>query len=173
MVDVQERLAAAMPKDDMERLLRSARLLIETAALLKVPIVVSEQYPKGLGPTVDPLASRLRELGVVPIDKLDFDAASEPRIARAIEAARPRAIIVLGMETHICVFQTARELARLGYATYVVGDACVSRQKDHHAAGLRLAERAGAVVTVGETVAFDWVGRAGTDAFRAVSKLMK
>jgi nicotinamidase-related amidase len=173
VVDVQERLAGAMQQDDMDRLRKSARLLIETAALLKVPMVVSEQYPKGLGPTVDPLGSRLRELGITPIDKLDFDAAREPRVARAIEAVHPRSVIVFGMETHICVFQTARELTRRGYATYVVSDACASRQKDHHAVGLRLAERAGAFVTVGETVAFDWIARAGTDAFRAVSKLMK
>jgi nicotinamidase-related amidase len=173
VVDVQERLAAAMQKDDVDRTLKNARLLTETAALLNVPIVVTEQYPKGLGPTADPLGARLRELGVVPIDKIDFDAASEPRVARAIEAACPRAVVLFGMETHICVFQTARELTRLGYATYVVGDACASRQTEHHEVGLRLAERAGAVVTVAEAVVFDWVGRAGTQAFRAVSKLVK
>jgi nicotinamidase-related amidase len=77
------------------------------------------------------------------------------------------------METHICVFQTARELVRRGYATYVAGDGVCSRTEENRAAGLALCRDAGATVTVAEAVAFDWVGRAGTDAFKAVSKLVK
>jgi nicotinamidase-related amidase len=173
LVDIQERLAAAMPADAMERLVGNARILVEAAAAMQVPILVSEQYPKGLGPTVEPLAARLRELGVVPVDKLQFDASSEPRLSRALAQSQARAIVVLGMETHICVLQTARELVRRGYATHVVADACASRREENRAIGLRLCERAGAFVTSAETVAFDWVERAGTDAFRAVSKLVR
>src|ERR1700722_17763240 len=98
IVDVQERLAAAMPAEAMDRLVSNALLLVEAAAVLKVPIVVSEQYPKGLGPTVPRLAARLKELGVAPIDKVSFDASSEPRIARALADSHARAIVVLGME---------------------------------------------------------------------------
>jgi nicotinamidase-related amidase len=173
LVDVQERLAAAMPPASMDRLVANARLLVESAAAMHIPIVVSEQYPKGLGPTVAPLASRLAELGVVPIDKLVFDASSEPRIARAVSDSRARSIVLLGMETHICVMQTARELVRRGYVTHVVADACASRREENREVGLRLCERAGAFVTSAETVAFDWVERAGTDAFRTVSKLVR
>jgi nicotinamidase-related amidase len=174
IVDVQERLAAAMAPDAMERLVKNAGILIEAAAQLAVPIVASEQYPKGLGPTVEPLLGRLRALGVTPIDKLDFDATSEPRIAQAILGRGPkRAVVVAGMETHVCVFQTARELTRRGLVTYVAGDACASRTEENRRAGLSLCERAGAILTVTESVAFDWVGRAGTDAFRAASKLVR
>ena len=173
IVDVQERLAAAMLAEAMDRLVSNALLLVEAAAVLKVPIVVSEQYPKGLGPTVPRLAARLKELGVAPIDKVSFDASSEPRIARALADSHARAIVVLGMETHICVMQTARELVRRGHITHVVADACVSRREENRAIGLRLCERAGAFVTSAETVAFDWVERAGTDAFRTVSKLVR
>jgi nicotinamidase-related amidase len=173
VVDVQERLASAMPPDAMERLVANARLLVEAAAAMNVPILVSEQYPKGLGPTVEPLGARLRELGVAPVDKLCFDASSEPRLSRALADAQVRSVVVLGMETHICVLQTARELVRRGYATHVVADACASRREDNRAIGLRLCERAGAFVTSAETVAFDWVERAGTDAFRVVSKLVR
>jgi nicotinamidase-related amidase len=77
------------------------------------------------------------------------------------------------METHICVFQTARELARRGIAVHVVADAVVSRREENRALGLGLCERAGALVTPTETVVFDWLGRAGSDAFKAISKLVR
>ena len=173
LVDVQERLVAAMPAEAASRLAKNARLLVEAAAVVGVPILASEQYPKGLGPTIGPLGARLRELGVQPFDKLDFDASSEPRLSRALALSQARNVVVLGMETHVCVFQTARELVRRGYGTHVVADACASRTEENRAIGLRLCERAGAFVTSAETVAFDWVERAGTDAFRAVSRLVR
>src|SRR5215472_67370 len=96
IVDVQERLAAAMPEDSMARLVKNATILLEAAAQTHVPVVASEQYPKGLGPTVEPLAKRLRALSAAPIDKLVFDAASEPRLARAIESTGARSVVVAG-----------------------------------------------------------------------------
>jgi nicotinamidase-related amidase len=173
LVDVQERLAAAMPDPSRERLVANATILLEAARVLGVTTLASEQYPKGLGRTLAPLAAKLDEMGVEPIDKLAFDACGEGRIALALAEASPRAVVVLGMETHVCVFQTARELARRGYDTYVVSDAVASRREENRAAGLELCARAGATVTVTETVAFDWLERAGTEAFKAVSKLVK
>lgn len=173
LVDVQERLAAAMPKDALARLVTNATILLEAARVLKVPVLATEQYPKGLGKTLPELASRLEEMGALPIEKLDFDAAGEPRFARKLAELTPRAAVVMGMEAHVCVFQTARELVRRGYETYVVGDAVASRREENRLAGLALAERAGAIPTVTETVAFDWLERAGTDAFKQVSKLVR
>jgi nicotinamidase-related amidase len=173
VVDVQERLAAVMPLDAMARLVASTLLLLETARLLNVPVLASEQYPKGLGPTIAPLADKLRALGVQPIDKLGFDACSEPRLARALADRAPRAVVVTGMETHVCVFQTARELARRGHDVHVVADAVTSRREENRVLGLALCERAGAFATPAETVVFDWLGRAGTDEFKAISKLMR
>jgi nicotinamidase-related amidase len=173
VVDVQERLAAAMPQAAMDRLLAGAAVLLESARLLGVPVVVSEQYPKGLGPTVAPIAQRLAAMGVTPIDKMSFDACSELRIARAIGSAAPRSVVVAGMETHICVFQTARELVRLGYDVHVASDAVASRREEHRERGLELCERAGAYATPVETIAFDWLGRAGSDEFKAISKMLK
>jgi nicotinamidase-related amidase len=173
VVDVQERLADAMPKESLEKLIKNTRLLLQTSNLLGVPVLASEQYPKGLGPTIAPILELLAQRGIAPIDKLDFDAASEPRISSQIGRFAPRSIVLVGIETHICVFQTARELVRRGHVVHVVSDAVTSRTEDNHAAGLRLSERAGAVITVAEAVAFDWVGRAGTDTFRAVSRLVR
>jgi nicotinamidase-related amidase len=173
VVDVQERLAAAMPAAAIERVVKNTCILVEAAHRLGVPIVLSEQYPKGLGHTVSSLESALSAVGVEPIDKLTFDACGEPRIARAIADHAPRAVVVAGVEAHVCVFQTARELVRRRFAAHVVGDATASRSEENRAIGLALCERAGAVVTGTETVVFDWLERAGTDLFRAVSKLVR
>ncbi len=173
VVDVQEKLAAAMPPEVLARLVDNTGILLETARLLGMPVVVSEQYPKGLGPTVGALAQRLAPLGVTPFAKTTFDACSDLAIARAISDRAPRAVVVVGMESHVCVFQTARELVKRRYATYVVGDAVASRREENRTLGLGLAERAGAVITGTETVAFDLLERAGTDAFKAISKLIR
>lgn len=173
VVDLQERLAAAMPSQQLETVTANTSILLDAAARLGVTTLVSEQYPKGLGPTIPPLATRLHAMAVTPLAKTEFDACEDPAIARAIASLSPRAVVVVGMEAHVCVFQTARELVRRGYATYVVGDAVASRREENRAAGLSLCERAGAIVTVTETVCFDWVKAAGTDDFKAVSKLVR
>ncbi len=173
VVDVQEKLAAAMPPDALDTLLKNTAILLETAKVLGVPVVASEQYPKGLGPTVSAVAERLSALGVAPMAKLTFDACSDLSIARAISDRDPRTVVIVGMESHVCVFQTARELVKRGHATYVVTDAVASRREENRRLGLTLAERAGAVLTGTETVAFDLLGTAGSDAFKAISKLIR
>jgi nicotinamidase-related amidase len=173
VVDVQERLAAAMPPDALDRVVQNTGILLDAAKILGVGVVASEQYPKGLGPTVAPIAAKLTDLGVTPIPKMSFDACSELGVARALAALSPRAVVVVGMEAHVCVFQTARELAHRGYATYVIADAVASRREDNRVLGLSLCEKAGAVVAPTESVVFDLLERAGTDAFKAVSKLVK
>jgi nicotinamidase-related amidase len=173
LVDVQERLAAAMPEAAMAELIKNTEVLLAAAAALKIPVLASEQYKKGLGPTVSPLRERLADMGVSPIEKLSFDACGEPQFARALADLNVRSAVVVGMESHICVFQTARELVHRGYATYVVQDAVISRTEENRVAGLKLAERAGAIPTVTEAVAFDWLGRAGTDDFKTISKLVR
>jgi len=171
VVDVQEKLAAAMPKDALDRLVKNTCILLEAARLLGVRVVATEQYPKGLGKTLAPIAEKLPG---PPIEKLDFSALDEPHVAHALNApSRPRAVVVTGMESHVCVFQSARDLATRGYATYVVEDAVASRREENRLAGLELAQRAGAIRTVTETVAFDWIRRAEGDTFKAISKLVR
>jgi nicotinamidase-related amidase len=173
VVDIQEKLAPAMEAGALERVLANTVILLEMARLFSMPVLASEQYPKGLGLTVAPVRAKLDELGVKPIAKMDFDACGEPAFARALSSLAPRAAIVVGIEAHVCVFQTARELVRRGIATYVVADAVASRRGENRTAGLSLCERAGAVVTVTEAVAFDVVRHAGTDTFKAISKLVR
>jgi nicotinamidase-related amidase len=173
IVDVQERLAAAMPPATMDRLVANAVILLEMARLLGVRVLVSEQYPKGLGATVARIGDELRALGIAPTEKLTFDASSEPRIARALADRAPQAVVLVGLEVHVCVFQTARELVRRGLDVRVVADAVASRSEENRVLGLALCERAGAIAMPTEAVAFDWLGRAGTDEFKAASKLLR
>jgi nicotinamidase-related amidase len=173
LVDLQERLAAAMTGEARARVEKTARILLEAARLLGVKTLATEQYPKGLGPTVPQVAELLRGLGVQPIEKLDFCACDEPVFSSAVEASRAKSVVLLGMETHICVFQTARELAARGLDVHVVADGCASRAEENRAAGLALAAKAGATITVAETVVFDWLGRAGSEEFKQISRLVR
>ncbi len=170
VVDVQERLAAAMPKDTLERLVANVGIVLDAAKHLGVHVLASEQYPRGLGPTLAAIAEKLPS---PPMPKMTFDACSDLAIARALESLAPRTVIVAGMESHVCVFQTARELVKRGHRTIVLADAVASRREENRALGLALCEKVGAAIAPTETVLFDLLERAGTDAFKAVSKLVR
>ncbi|HKQ69172.1 MAG TPA: isochorismatase family protein [Polyangiaceae bacterium] len=173
VIDVQEALVYAMPPARMEGVTRAIQVLVAAAARLGAPILWTEQYPKGLKATIAPLAEKLAEAGARPIEKTSFSACDAPAFVEALEKAAPSAVIVVGMESHVCVYQSVRDLALRGLDVYVASDAVVSRRDEDRAAGLALCERAGAVVTTAETVVFDWLRRAGTDEFRALSKLVR
>lgn len=173
VVDVQERLLPALPPEATAEVNRSLGILLEAARLLSIPVLATEQYPKGLGPTVGPLRERLEGLGVRPIEKSTFSAMGEPAFVAALDALGPRHVVVVGVEAHICVALTVRDLAAAGREVLVPFDGVASRRDDHRRAGLALCERAGAQVTTTETLVFDWLGRAGTDAFRALSKAVR
>ena len=173
VVDVQEKLSAAMPAEALASTVKNIGILLDGAKALGVRVVASEQYPRGLGPTVTEVAQRLDGLGVTPMSKMTFDACSDLTIARVLSDLAPRSVVVVGMESHVCVFQTARELVRRGYATYVVADAVISRRDDNRRIGLALSERAGAIPTATETVLFDLLAEAGSDAFKTISRLVR
>jgi nicotinamidase-related amidase len=173
VIDVQDRLAAAMPADRMQRLVRGVGVLLEAAKLLGVSVIATEQYPKGLGPTLPEIGAKLAEMGSVPVEKTAFSAAGAPAFVEGVERALPDAVIVVGMEAHVCVYQTVRDLTARGVSVLVPVDAVVSRREDDRSVGIALCERAGAIPTTVETVVFDWLERAGTDSFRAISKLLR
>jgi nicotinamidase-related amidase len=169
VVDIQERLAAAMAPEVIERVVKNTTILIEAAHRLGLPIAVSQQYPKGLGPTLPAIEAALASAPGgrrIAFDKLEFSAAAH------VPADRDQ-WIVCGMETHVCVYQTARGLVDRGRAVHVVVDAACSRTKQSWQIGLGLCERAGAFLTTTEACVFDLLERAGTDDFKALSKLVK
>jgi nicotinamidase-related amidase len=172
LVDWQERLCAAMPPDVLAANQRKAEILLDGARAAGVPVLASEQYPQGLGPTVASLRERL-DAERPAIEKRDFSCADVPEFVFALAALGRRSVVLAGMESHICVFQTARGLRRLGYEVAVATDAVVSRRKADFRAALGLYDACGAVPTSVEAVLFDWVRRAEGDVFKAVSRLVR
>jgi nicotinamidase-related amidase len=177
VIDVQERLAAAMPPTQMAELIRATTVLIDAATRLGARVLATEQYPAGLGATVAPVAAELSHAGVTPIAKVEFSACDnhdfDRAFARVLQAQRARAVIVVGMEAHVCVFQTVRDLAARGIDVFVPLDGVASRKDDHRAAGIDLCRAAGATITTMETVVFDWLRSAGTDTFKHLSKRIR
>ena len=171
-VDVQERMSAAIPAELLLRMRKNAAILLRGAAALGVPVLVSEQYKKGLGETLPDLVAAL-PAGTRQLEKLEFSAWAAASIAQAILDSGRSQLIVFGMETHICVFQTVRDLCHTGFTVHVPHDAVASRDPENQRLGLVLAERAGAVVTAVETVLFDLLHRAGSPEFKAISALVK
>ena len=170
VVDMQEKLAAAMA--ERNRVIANARKLILTGLRLGVPMVVTEQYPKGLGPTVPELVEDLAEQ-YAPIEKLAFGCCSEPAYMERLEASGRKRIILCGMETHVCVLQTCMVLLENGMDVHVAADAVCSRDPEHRQIGLDQMAQAGAVITCVEAVVFQLLGRAGTPEFKDVLKFVK
>ena len=176
VVDIQERLAPAMPESVLAQLVRNTTILIEAAKRLALPIVASQQYPKGLGATIVPIEAALATANASRLhrfDKLEFSASSAPAFTALAPALDRDQWIVCGMEAHVCVYQTARGLTGRGYQAHVVADAVSSRTSANWRIGLGLAEKAGAVITSTEVCVFDLLERAGSDDFKAMSKLIK
>lgn len=176
VVDEQERLAVAMRH--RESVLAATVGLVRTATLVGVPMVVTRQYPKGLGDLEPALTDALAVAGasnarVGRADKCTFDCFGEPEFARAFAATGRTQLVLVGMETHICITQTALSAMRAGLDVHVVADACCSRDDVNHALGLDRLRAAGATVTVAESVMYEFVGEAGTDEFRALLGIVK
>ena len=142
VIDVQEKLAAAMPTEAEARLEKNTAVLIRAARRLGLPIVATEQYPKGLGQIVP----GLRELLDEPMEKMEFSCGASKPIARRIVTSGRKQVIVAGMEAHVCVFQTVRDLLRGEFAVFVAEDAVLSRTEANRQVGLRLCEKAGAIL---------------------------
>jgi nicotinamidase-related amidase len=176
IIDVQERLAAVMSSRDAvtDACVRLAR----TAALVGVPIVATRQYPQGLGPTEAAIESVLLHLAeegatVLGVDKTTFDCTVEPEFVDALGATTRRQAIIAGMETHICVTQTALSLVARGFEVQVVADGCCSRDRAMHDVALDRLRAAGVGVTTSESAMYELVGRAATDEFRALLAIVK
>jgi nicotinamidase-related amidase len=168
VVDIQERLLPAM--HESEACLAAAGRTVEVCRVLDVPIVATEQYPAGLGPTCPVIRERWGD--VQPVEKMRFSACVEPVVARLRELGR-QAVLVTGIEAHVCVQQSVLELLALGYRVYVCADAVSSRRTLDRDLGLQRMRDVGAVVTTTESVIFELTGQAGTEAFKRILKIVK
>ena len=178
VIDIQERLSLAMQAEELAAVVRNSIILIETAKEFNLPVVWSEQYPKGLGTTLPAIREALPP-GSQPLAKLSFSCCGEPAIQSVLDAMsavsspQGRDLILCGIETHVCVLQTALDLLRQGRRVFVAGDAVCSRAAFNHQTGLALMRQAGAVIGSTEIFAFGMLGAAGSERFKRISKLVK
>ena len=169
IIDIQERLAPVMKVRDS--VVRNCLHLIELATTYGIPIVVTEQYPKGLGKTVGEIREALQDYS--PIEKLTFSCCEEPSFLSEMKKFGKDSVILTGMETHVCVLQTCIGLLHEGFHVHLVKDAACSRSKENWKTSVEFMRDAGAVVTCTETVLFQVLHIAGTEEFKAISKRIK
>jgi len=169
VIDVQEKLARTIY--EREKLIDNLQRLIKGAQVFEVPIIVTEQYPQGLGVTVPEIAPLLA--GNSPLAKVHFSCCDDAKFPADLQALGRRQVLIAGIESHICVYQTATDLLKAGYEVYVVTDTVSSRTSENRQIGLNLMERAGAVMTSTETVLFEVLKVAKGDKFKAVSQIVK
>lgn len=164
IVDVQAGLARAV--EAAASRIHRTRLLVTAARQLGVPVLVSEQYPEGLGHTDPRLVDALE--GATVLAKRAFSCWREPVLRAAIEAAGRRQVVVCGMETHVCVQQTALDLVAVGFSTHIAADAAGSRRAEDRDLGLERLRRHGCDIVTSESVVFEWLERAEGPAFKAL-----
>lgn len=170
LIDIQTRLQDVMLPDAMSVVIRNCNILATAANMLEVPVLITEQYPRGLGHTVPELAALLPD--VKPVEKTTFACTSEPKFSRQLTVDRPQ-IILAGMEAHICVLQTALGLRGNHKQVFVAEDAIISRNPANKANALARMREAGCIITNTESIVFEWLGKAEGDAFKVISRLVK
>lgn len=170
VIDMQSRLATAMSEEAMQAAVKHGSILIQTATLLGVPCILTEQYPKGLGHTLPALAGLLAN--VQPVEKTAFSCLAESRFERQLTRDHSQ-IVLMGMEAHICVLQTALDLINRGKQVLIAEDAVISRSAANKANALARMRDAGCVIANTESIVFEWLGVAEGEAFKTVSKLIR
>lgn len=172
VVDIQEKLLP--PIHEKERLVRNSQLLLRLAGILKIPVVATTQYAKGLGKTVPEIASLLPPADE-PIDKLRFGCFASPEFCSALKAqpGRRNTVLLCGMETHICVMQTALGALEQGYLVHVASDAVGSRSEWNWKVGLERMRAAGALISSTEMIIYELLGGSGTAEFKQMLQYLK
>jgi nicotinamidase-related amidase len=170
IVDMQDRLAGVMAPDALAATIKNCGILLQAAKLLEIPTLYTEQYPQGLGPTLSYLTQWLAP--ETRVEKTSFSCCEESEFCALMDDTRPQ-VVLAGMETHICVLQTALQLQEMHHQVFVVEDAVISRNPANKANALDRLRQAGVIVTNTESVAFEWIKVAEGDTFKAISRLVR
>ena len=170
IIDIQERLLNATFNKDA--LIKRAAIMAHAATTLGIPIVITEQYPKGLGSTVEEIKNNL-SIDANVYEKSFFSALDEEAVFDAIRKSRKKQIVILGIETHICVNQTVNALIELGFDVSVIKDACGSRDEKEHQAGIDRMREDGAHIITTEIALFEWLKSSNHPCFREIQNLIK
>ena len=168
ILDIQERLISNII--DRETIIWNSRRLIEAANIFNITVLYTEQNPNKLGPTLESLRSNLNS-NIFP--KMTFSCLGNLKIEEKLENKKAEIIYLAGLETHICVMQTAIDLINLGYKVYVLADAVGSRSKIDHEIGLKRLEQEGIVITTTESMLFEWCYTSERPEFKEISRLVK
>jgi nicotinamidase-related amidase len=169
IIDIQERINAVMKFRD--RVVKNTIKLINGFNILNVPIFITEQYRKGLGPTEKPILDALSHPGIV--EKLNFSCCAAIPLMEQLQSKKIQQVVVCGIETHVCVLQTSLDLLAEGFQVHLVCDAISSRKKLDHEAAIDRMQQAGVILTTAESVLFELLERAGTPEFKQISQLIK
>lgn len=173
IVNVQEKLAKAMPKTDRDRMVANINRLSQTARSLDIPIILSEHYGKGLGETIPEIMQHLPQ-DTVAKDKLTFSCCTAPGFEEELgQADERKQIVIVGLEAHICILQTAAGLQQWGYQVFVVEDAICSRSEQHRDNAIQRMQLGGVKISNTESVAFEWVADASHPHFSEISQLFR
>ena len=170
VIDVQEGLIKAMDEEVGRTVIRNVQTLLSLAKEMAIPVVSTEQYPKGLGGTVSEIK---KELLTESIEKTSFTCCRVEAFKERLDSLGRRQVILSGIETHICVLQTCSDLVDKGYEVHVAADAVCSRRKLDWEIGLRWMEKKGAIISTTEMIAFQLLKEAGTEKFKRLSKRFK
>ena len=169
IIDVQEKLFPHI--HEHERVLARVDLLISAAKLLNIPVVLTEQYPKGLGSTIEEIRGMLP--GIQPLTKVDFSCAPAAGFREKLASLHRDQLVLAGIEAHVCVAQTALDLASQGERVVVVADATSSRRPVDAQVAWHRMEQSGLTLSTAEAVVFEWLRRAGTEEFKALQPKLK
>ena len=170
IIDMQARLGTVMPQEPLQATINNIDILMQAAALLSVPVILTEQYPKGLGHTTPELLSLMPN--ITPVEKIAFSCMTEPRFSRQLTRDRSQ-VILTGMETHICILQSAMDMLGADKQVFVVEDAIISRNSANKANAIARMRDAGCIISNAESIVFEWLGKAEGDAFKVISKLIR
>jgi len=169
IIDMQERLYTFIFENEM--LTKNVSKIIEGLKIIGIPIFITEQYVKGLGPTIEPVATLL---GSHPrIAKMSFSCCDEPRVMEGIAVTGKENIIIAGIESHVCVLQTVIDLKRNGYHPVIVEDCVSSSHENDKRMAIERMRQEGAVITTSESILFELLRYSGTEQFRGISRLVK
>lgn len=172
IVDMQERLSATMPEDVFQRVVSNCQNLAQAANLLNIPVLVTEQYPQGLGSTLPAITNGL-PANTQTHAKTSFSCASNENFNQAIEALDKRQIILVGMEAHVCILQTAIELQQRGYQVFIAEDSICSRTNQHYKNALKRLNETKCIITNFESICFEWLRDSKHNCFKDIAKLLK
>ncbi|MDD4914477.1 MAG: isochorismatase family protein [Methylococcales bacterium] len=172
VIDMQARLSAAMPEQAVQSMTTNTARMLTAAQILGVPVLVTEQYPQGLGATTRDITDHLPP-GAPVFAKTGFSCCQAAGFNQALLALGRRQIILAGQEAHVCVLQTALELLHLGHQVFVVEDALCSRLSSHMLSALQRMAQQGATIVCHESVLFEWLKDAAHADFKTISSLLR